>query len=525
MTEAFEQKADFHGMYAWIDDIKLLKDNEIADYLSKSDEFDEFKDRCFRLNGSWTAAFWKGDKFFAATDAHATRSLYYRPINGRIEISENGFDLIGKNERFDIREKDQLFFVQNGFLLGDKTLHPEIKRLPAGKALCYTKGMLTIEDYKKESTSILYSSLSYTESIRQFKSLLENIFTRAKELIGDRWVVLPLTAGRDSRLIASLLKKTGFEKVHCITYGKGADTFENIKAQQIAKVLGFEHSFISSIPANCRYDGYTNDQEAIRYIKYICGLGSSYYFAEYLPAKWIQDTFKDEKPVVIPGHNGDEIRGESLVHPFLLKKDRSHLIDFLSMRDGGNCRINKDQLRYLRRVIKDAIDYKGNFNVIQLYELYINNEVMPKFYTNSARSWRYFDIPVFLPLLDKELCEFAFWIPSKYRWGRRLYEEATNEYFNEYGISFPDDPDTALLIKSPRFKIKEAIRPIIAPLWNKRSKLWVGDTIGFHELMGGRLFDDVDKKSNFKPTTENGLAAAWMLLKIEEEYGTGNIDG
>ncbi|MDO4671964.1 MAG: hypothetical protein Q4A76_03555, partial [Porphyromonadaceae bacterium] len=227
-----------------------------------------------------------------------------------------------------------------------------------------------------------------------------------------------------------------------------------------------------------------------------------------------------ELPIVIPGHNGDEIRGESLIHPYLLKRDCSKMIDALTMREGGNCAISRKQYLQLRKEIEQTIKtYPKIFDTLQLYEQYLNYEVMPKFYTNSAKSWRYFEIPVFLPLLDKELCELMFCIPAKYRWRRRLYEEVTNEYYTEFGVTFDDDTNSEKELSKLSFKIKEVIRPYIAPIWNKRSKLWLGDTIGFRTLMQGRLLEEVRQRSPFNPTTENGLAAAWLLLKIEDEYG------
>lgn len=512
----------FPNSYAFFEGNHLILENEIESLLSSCNSVEEFQEQAEKLNGSWAAIIKKDNKIYAATDHRSTMPVYYRQSNDTIRFSTNGFDLIQPNERFNISSDDQLFFAQNGFLLGQKTLHPNIKRLQAGSLLYFDGKEIAISHYDHEINNLsAYSALSYTEAKRRFKQRLEEIFSNAKQLVGNRWIVLPLTGGKDSRLLACLLKKAGFKNVQCITYGIGKDCFESQKAKVIAQKLNYKHEFISSIPEDCGYEGYTEDRNAINYLKYISGLGSGYYYGEYLPAKWICQHFApSELPIVIPGHNGDEIRGESLIHPYLLKRDCSKMIDALTMREGGNCAISRKQYLQLRKEIEQTIKtYPKIFDTLQLYEQYLNYEVMPKFYTNSAKSWRYFEIPVFLPLLDKELCELMFCIPAKYRWRRRLYEEVTNEYYTEFGVTFDDDTNSEKELSKLSFKIKEVIRPYIAPIWNKRSKLWLGDTIGFRTLMQGRLLEEVRQRSPFNPTTENGLAAAWLLLKIEDEYG------
>lgn len=512
----------FDGSYAFTTEGSLLEGDALKDFFIHSSQFFEpFKSACRSLNGSWAIVVENGKEIFAATDHRSTRPLFFRQHDDKIFFSENGFDLIFEGEKFDIDADTEKFFSLNGFILGENTLHPDIKRLEAGSALCFDGKHQKIEFYDKEIFDIRrWKDVSFAESKSRLKHQLEKIFKRCKEFSKDRWIVLPLTAGRDSRLIASLLNKAGFEKVHCITYGIGEKCFENRKAKIIAEKLGFKHTFISSIPKDCGYLGYTEDEEILDYLKYICSLSSSYYFGEYMPCKWILENFpKDSLPLVLPGHNGDEIRGESLIHPFLLDNTKKRMIDFLTMREGGNRIVSRKEFGEIRLMIEQEMGkYPTHLDTIGSYEHYINYEVMPKFYTNSSKSWRYFGIPVFLPFLDKDLCEMIYSIPVEYRWQRRLYEEMTNEYFSEYGITFPDDTDTKKITSEASFRIKELLRPMLAHLLNKRSKLWIGDTIGFRQIMGGKLLDDVKKHSQYRATNENGLASAWILLKIKEKY-------
>lgn len=511
------------GSYAFCKDESLLDVEDLKAFFEKSsDTFEAFQSACCSLNGSWAVVVYKDGEILSATDHRATRPLFFRQCKEKIYFSENAFDLIFEGEKFNISEDVEKFFALNGFILKDQTLHNDIKRLQAGCALHFDGKHTKVEFYDKNILDIRqHPALSYQEVKTKFKEVLEKVFFRAKKLIGDRPIVLPLTAGRDSRLIASLLKKIGFENVHCITYGIGEDCFEYQKAKIIASKLGYNHTFVSSIPKDCGYLGYTQNNDIIDYLKYICSLSSSYYFAEYEPAKWILNNYPaGSLPIVLPGHNGDEIRGESLIHPFFLDKNPKKMIDYLTMREGGNRVIGKEEFKTIRSMIEAEINkYPKHFDTICKYEHYINYEVMPKFYTNSSKSWRYFGISVFLPFLDKELCETVYSIPIKYRWGRKIYEEISNEYYSEYGITFSDDVNSEQLMNSLIFKVKEFLRPRLAQVLNKRSKLWFGDTIGLKNIMGGKLFDEVKEKSPYKPTNENGLASAWILLKIKEKYG------
>lgn len=512
----------FDGSYAFTKDGSLLNGDALkAFFVRSSQSFELFKFACVGLNGSWAVVIDNGEEIFAATDHRSTRPLFFRQNNGEIYFSENGFDLIFEGERFDIDADEESFFSLNGFLLGDRTLHPDIKRLFPSSALRFDGARTIVEFYDNYVLDITrHSTISYTETRELLKNTFDKVFERVRKFVGDRWIVLPLTAGRDSRLIASLLKKAGFEKVHCITYGIGEDCFENRKAKIIAGKLGFRHTFIHSIPKDCDYLGYTEDEEIIDYLKYICSLSSGYYFAEYLPAKWVLENFSsDNLPVVLPGHNGDEIRGESLVHPFLLDKSPDKMIDYLTLREGGNRVLKPNEFRIIRSMVENEINkYPAHFDTICRYEHYINYEVMPKFYTNSSKSWRYFGIPVLLPFLDKELCDVVSSIPIAYRWNRKVYEDVTNEYYSMYGIRFDDDMNSERIVNTIKFKTKEFLRPMLIRILNRRNRLWYGNTIGFRRIMGGKLLDDVKRISPYSPTNENGLACAWILLKIKERY-------
>ena len=61
--------------------------------------------------------------------------------------------------------------------------------------------------------------------------------------IGNRQIVIPLSAGNDSRLVASILKYLGAKNVKCYSYGTPGN-FEAKIAKVIAQKLCYEWKFI-----------------------------------------------------------------------------------------------------------------------------------------------------------------------------------------------------------------------------------------------------------------------------------------
>ncbi len=76
-------------------------------------------------------------------------------------------------------------------------------------------------------------------SMDELEALLWDVFRRLDKAIGDRPIVVPLSAGYDSRLVVSALHALGRRNVICFSYGKPGG-FEITTAKAVAEKLNYK---------------------------------------------------------------------------------------------------------------------------------------------------------------------------------------------------------------------------------------------------------------------------------------------
>ena len=502
-------------------DSAFLSSEGIIQHFSTARSEQDYLQRAAELDGSWhyisNTHPAPSHDIFAFVDHRSTLSLYYRIEGSEIRFSDNGFDLIHPDEtQIETPPATLLFFSQWGFTPEDSTLHPDIKRIPVGCGIHFSPSTREVTTLRYD-TSLYEGSrlegIEYEEAKRLFRERLSCAMDRMAQRLANHPVLLPLTAGRDSRLIALALKERGVSSVSTCTYGASEGIHEVQRARTIAQKLGFPHHFISTLPTGYDKRGYTQDAEAIKYLNQISGLGSGYFFAEYTTAQQMAQRYPGA--VVLPGHNGDIIGGDNLHLRFVEGATRLETNAYLMcFHENGNRRLERNevaQLADLHQVLLTS--YPQDKTAIELFETFRNRELMPKYYINSSRSWRYFGLSVWMPFLDKDLCQFMHSLPAPYRIGKRLYEEVSTELFREAGISFANDFSAYQQWQKPAFRVKQLLRPFFVYQHSRRRRPLFpkGDLMGFRQLMAGDLLKEVQHKVPWYPTTINGLSFAWWL--------------
>jgi asparagine synthase (glutamine-hydrolysing) len=136
------------------------------------------------------------------------------------------------------------------------------------------------------------------------------IMERTLASLGGRTVVIPLSAGYDSRLIASAARHLGYDNVCCFSYGR-AGNFEAKASKAIADKLGYPWSFVPlTIPGQRRF--FASDDYA-RYVE-MCDSGASVPFVQDMgPLMALKgNSFVPDDAVIINGNSGDYIAGNHI---------------------------------------------------------------------------------------------------------------------------------------------------------------------------------------------------------------------
>lgn len=498
----------------------LLRGQTLSKHFSSFCDLEGFAECCNRLNGSWRAVLNRPCGVYLAVDHRTTYSLYYRLVGGELFVSDNGFDLLLPQETTVCPDwEEEVFFSRWGFTSFSNTLHPHIKRVEAGCAVCISSSGEEFVSRYDTGFCLLPEKklLDYNSAKREVAQAIDKAMERMCRVVEGEHLLLPLTGGRDSRMIAVALKLNGIQEVECFSYGRDCSIPDAVKAGVVARRLGFPHRFLSSLPPEYGESSYTEDPEAMRFLRYVSGLGSGYFFAEYYPALLLSQENEGRLPTVLPGHNGDILGGDNLFYSiFLRAANKAEFIRFLSRHESGNRLLSRQENRLLLSRLESIIaTYPEGLETVEYFEMFRNREIAAKYYINSSRSWQYFGFPVWMPFLDRNLINLMHSLPLEYRWCKRLYEEVTDEYFRRCDVSLPSDTRSLELFNRFEARLKRRIRPFLSSWLLRRNRLWKGDCIGFDLLMKGRILEQVKAETHYRPTTANGLSFAWWLLSLQ----------
>ncbi len=129
--------------------------------------------------------------------------------------------------------------------------------------------------------------------------------------IGDRDLVVPLSAGRDSRLIVSAAHHLGYRNVRCFAYGRPGN-FEEQASRVIAERLGFPWRFVPTGTRLMRR--YFASEEHARYRAFADSLQSMPFVQDLPQVRYLKATgFIPSDAVLCNGNSGDYISGAHIV--------------------------------------------------------------------------------------------------------------------------------------------------------------------------------------------------------------------
>jgi asparagine synthase (glutamine-hydrolysing) len=193
------------------------------------------------IDGHFAIIVQRFDMTFMAVDKVRSTPLYYTKVRDSFFIDYNPKNLV-KNE-FDktINQNSKLEISMSGYTIGSKTIYQNLYSLKAGEIIFFSNGIARTLKYHKYFNSI--NKKSFEDFKNELSELTLNIFRKTIDSIGDRQVVIPLSAGNDSRLVASIFKHLGFKNVKCFTYGI-KDNFEANISKKISQKLNYDWIFV-----------------------------------------------------------------------------------------------------------------------------------------------------------------------------------------------------------------------------------------------------------------------------------------
>ena len=381
------------------------------------------------LNGNWALIVLKGNIVYAACDRMRSYPLLYSELNGALRISDCITKMCGG--RINWCSKGIEDFLWAGYPTGTSTLVDGVCQIPAGMYLHYDVS-------SKQKSLIQYFSFLPTSNnsdhedqlSKRLSELLDEAIIRAGKVARGR-IVVPLSGGMDSRVIAALLKSNGFEDVLCFSYGRKGNS-ESEASKRVAEALGYEWHFVEYSPqtwASCMFS-----QEMKDYVVFACNGCSMPVYNDWYAVKILRESGRvSAGDTFMPGHTGmlvfchkpicfynsdESIELKSLVECILRR-------NFSYWPGNPPERISLRLLEQFRSGMNE-----GPFNNLEansLYQQWYWRERQAKMIINIDRVYEYFGCQWLTPLWDAFLIDYYLTIPLGLRHKKRLFIRASVE--------------------------------------------------------------------------------------------------
>lgn len=387
-----------------------------------------------RLNGFYAAVVERENSVFAVVDHTRSIPLFYGQEGGKVYLSDDAYwvrDQLGETEYERLAEIE---FSLCGYVTGPDTLHATLKQLQAGEVLHVEAAagepvLRPIRYYRRIYGNAWHASVE--ELCEAHERVLEQATARMLKRANGRCLCIPLSAGRDSRLIAMMLHRAGYDNVQTFTYGRPENNAEANGSHEVAERLGFKWHFV---PYSHRqwYDWFRT-AERRGFYRLADGLCALPHIQDW-PAVWElkKNRLVPEDAIFVPGHAGTRLRSRFLRPGSRVSPD--HQIAARLWKSHYRLMNWPTDPPDLRELLKARVLHRAEPNELKTFldiesavEKWHWQERNSKYIVNSVRVYDFWRYDWWLPLMDLEVLEFWSRVPVEYRtfrWGGKLLYEA-----------------------------------------------------------------------------------------------------
>jgi asparagine synthase (glutamine-hydrolysing) len=483
-------------------------------FLSNIDSKKDFLKIIKSLNGSFSIILKIEDSFLIASDITRAFPLFYILRGNDFLLSDDIFQLKKECNQNKLNDLACLEFKASNHTHGKKTLLENIFQIQASEYLI-VKNNTIIKSAFFFSYAIEKESLLPPKRLKKIAiNTIENSFKRLLNSLANKTVVIPLSGGFDSRLIAVMLKKHNYKNVICYTYGrKNSPEIKNSKAT--ANQLGYTWHFIEY--SDELTSNYSKKKEFKDYMHYAGKLSSMPNLQEYFAIKYLKDEkIIPENAVFIPGYAGDFLGGSQFLK--VIPEDLKHqqIANLILTEKFTNYSLSKAEKKTIKKELEERL-YLFDENYLKkipssVFEDYDMKEKIAKYIFNSASFYTFFGFEHRFPFWDKEMLDFFKKLPSASKKMKLFFDAILiNEYFKKFNVYFEHElQPTKKNIQTQ--KIKEYIKPIL-PTFIKQRLLQKNDWNNYKPITN-QLLQSLKKnklKVKRKSKNYNEIITQWYL--------------
>jgi asparagine synthase (glutamine-hydrolysing) len=317
-----------------------------------------------------------------------------------------------------------------GYTIGGDTLYRSIRQLRPGEALLASDDWMRTIRYHVYSPWKVRTGVTATELEEQLGEVTLNILRRMISWAGGRTIAVPLSAGMDSRLIASGLFHLGYDNVRCFAYGQQGN-HEAAASRAIAQRLGFPWTFVPYTHRSQRR--YFRSDLHQRYMSFADSCASS-PFMQDLPVldHLLRDGWLPPDAVVVNGNSGDYISGGHIPSAALgfgspgekwreqfSAYAKKHLSLWGSLKTPAH--LERMEARLRREMDEIGLAYGEPGGDHGVYEFLEFQDRQCKYVISGQRIYDFLELEWRLPLWDDDYLDFWQGVPVEHKLGQSLY--------------------------------------------------------------------------------------------------------
>jgi asparagine synthase (glutamine-hydrolysing) len=393
-----------------------------------------------QIDGHFAGVVQTPDRLLAAVDRIRSIPLFYAETPQGLCIDSQARRLRTRVNADGIDPEAALEIAMGGFSTGDSTLFSELRQIVGGSFVLHEGREVRRRRYYTYDAWRLGPDRPRRDLKRGLEEVTRAIFRKMVDGLDGRLVMLPLSAGLDSRLIASALKILNYKNVICFAYGRPGN-HEADTSRRVAEALGFPWRFI---PYNPRRVGQALKSAAYEEHERFADTCASVPFTQdFLAVQELHASGEiPQDAVFINGQSGDFITGNHipkvLFQPTSVESAavrRKRIIDALILKHFSLWRDLSTAENRQRIAVRLAAGLR-DANVPQdleadsdhgAYELSEFHERQSKFVVSGQRVYESFGYDWRLPLWDVDFIDF--WRPLSLAAKREqnLYAEFLSE--------------------------------------------------------------------------------------------------
>ncbi len=450
VEDGFWKKHAIENIYLWVKGYIYSHTIEEIVNICKYIKTDDLLAFVNSIDGHFALVIQRVDLTFMAVDKIRSIPLFWIENEDSIIIDSIATNLVEQLQSKELDKEAELTFSMSAYTTGDNTLYRELHSLLAGEVLLIDGKSKKIKKQKyhvyKPWKVVNDSHENYLDKLTK---VTLGVFKKTLKSIGDRQIVIPLSAGNDSRLVVSCLYHLGAKNVVCFTYGS-KDNFESKISKIIANKLGYKWYFHELTHKEQR--SFYKSELFNKFFNFANSYTSIPFFQDINSLKYLKENgFVDEDAVFINGNSGDYISGGHIKKELVEfdktltcdeKKDiiynemfKKHFDLWKNLKIEDNHEklkvIMDNQVKYY---LQETVFFENIHGMFEFLEFYNRQS---KYVISGQRSYEFFNFDWRLPLWDNEYIDFWESVPAKYKFEQKLYIDMLKK--NNWGNVWNND--------------------------------------------------------------------------------------